>query len=288
MRNKIITITLVLVLVAGIGVLAYPFVSNMLHDRKQDKIITQYDESIDKLNEEEKELMLAEAREYNASLHGTVVLTDPFDPKAVNETSDRYMQLLNANGDGVMGYLEIPRLSIYEAIYHGTSDEVLEKGIGHLSNTSLPVGGVGTHAVVSGHTGLPEAELFTNLPEMKEGDVFYIRVLNETLAYRVDLIKVVEPSDTSDLRIELQEDYVTLVTCTPYGINSHRLLVRGTRTEYTPEAQKEAEDQAVEGMKTETWKKVYGEALLKGCFIALAILAVIVFILKIHRRRKGA
>lgn len=275
MRNKITNIILILCVLAGVGILAYPFVSNMLHDRKQDEIITEYDEQMENLAEEEKEEMLAVARQYNEDLIGNVVLSDPFDPEALERINEDYDELLNYDDDGIMGYVQIPRIDVYEAIYHGTSDEVLAKGIGHLANTSLPVGGDGTHSVLSGHTGLPEAELFSNLEEMVEGDVFYIHVLGETLAYEVDQIKVVEPSDTSDLQIEADHDYVTLVTCTPYGINSHRLLVRGTRIPYDASAKAAGEAQAQEGMSSETWKEVYGKALLTGCLIAVLVLLII-------------
>ena len=143
--------------------------------------------------------------------------------------------MLDTDGSGRMGYLEIPSIEVYLPIYHGTSEGVLQSGIGHLGNTSLPIGGENTHAVLSGHTGLPNARLLTVLDKLQEGDQFYIHVLDEILAYEVDQIKVVEPDDISDIFIEEGEDYVTLVTCTPYGINSHRLLVRGTRVPYTEE-----------------------------------------------------
>lgn len=286
-RNRVLTVILVLVLITGLGVLVYPFVSNMLHDRKQDEIITEYDEKMENLDQEEWDAMLAEAREYNESLLGNVVLTDPFDPAAMEKQNEEYDSLLNIDGNGVMAYLEIPRIDLYEAVYHGTSDEVLARGIGHLMNTSLPVGGEGTHAVLSGHTGLPEAELFTNLEQVKEGDIFYIHVLGETLAYEVDQIKVVEPSDTSDLLIEQGKDYVTLVTCTPYGINSHRLLVRGHRVPYTEELRDASDAQAAEGVDGESWKTVYGRALLEGVLIAAVILGVLIFFVK-WKRRKNA
>lgn len=286
MRNKITNIILILCVLAGVGILAYPFVSNMLHDRKQDEIITEYDEQMENLAEEEKEEMLAAARQYNEDLIGNVVLSDPFDPEALERINEDYDELLNYDDDGIMGYVEIPRIDVYEAIYHGTSDEVLAKGIGHLANTSLPVGGDGTHSVLSGHTGLPEAELFSNLEEMVEGDVFYIHVLGETLAYEVDQIKVVEPSDTSDLQIEADHDYVTLVTCTPYGINSHRLLVRGTRIPYDASAKVAGEAQAQEGMSSETWKEVYGKALLTGCLIAVLVLLVIWLIVRKTKKNR--
>lgn len=285
MKNKIINIILVCCLLAGICILAYPFVSNVLHDRKQDRIITEYDEEVERLRDADKEAMLSDARQYNEDLIGSVVLSDPFDPAALEKISKDYDTLLNHDGDGVMGYVEIPRIDVYEAIWHGTSDEVLAKGIGHLANTSLPAGGSGTHCVLSGHTGLPEAELFSNLEELEEEDVFYIHVLGETLAYRVDQIKVVVPSDTSDLHIEAGQDYVTLVTCTPYGINSHRLLVRGTRIPYDEEAKAAGEAQAGEGMSKETWKEVYGKALLAGCLAAAAVLAVVWLATRKKRKR---
>ena len=281
-KNRVITVILVLVLITGLGVL----VSNMLHDRKQDEIITEYDEKLENLDQEERNAMLAEVREYNESLLGNVVLTDPFDPAAMEKQNEEYDSILNVDGNGVMAYLEIPRIDLYEAVYHGTSDEVLARGVGHLMNTSLPVGGEGTHAVLSGHTGLPEAELFTNLEQVEEGDIFYIHVLGETLAYEVDQIKVVEPSDTSDLLIEQGKDYVTLVTCTPYGINSHRLLVRGHRVPYTEELRDAGDAQAAEGVDGESWKEVYGRALLEGVLIALAILGIFLVVMRKRLRRK--
>ena len=286
MRNKIINMILVLCVLVGVGILVYPFVSNMLHDRKQDEIITEYDEQMENLAEDEKTQMLESARQYNEDLIGNVVLSDPFDPAALEKISEDYDDLLNYNGDGIMGYVEIPRLDVYEAVYHGTSDAVLAKGIGHLANTSLPVGGDGTHSVLSGHTGLPEAELFSNLEQMEEGDVFYIHVLGETLAYQTDQIKVVEPSDTGDLHIDIEHDYVTLVTCTPYGINSHRLLVRGTRIPYDASARAAGEAQEQEGMSSETWKEVYGKALLIGCFAAAAVLLLIWLIVRKTGKRE--
>lgn len=284
MKNKIINIILILCVLAGISILVYPFVSNILHDRKQDEIITEYDEAMAHLGDEEKQEMLEAARRYNEDLIGNVVLSDPFDPAALEKVSEDYDTLLDLEGNGIMGYVEIPRIDVYEAIYHGTSDEVLAKGIGHLANTSLPVGGDGTHSVLSGHTGLPEAELFSNLEQVQEDDVFYIHVLGETLAYQVDQIKVVEPSDTSDLHIEAEHDYVTLVTCTPYGINSHRLLVRGTRVPYDATVQEAAQQQAEDGMAAETWKEVYGKALIEGCLLAGGFLLILWLII----RRRGS
>ena len=288
MKNRVITVFLVLILIVGVGILGYPLASNILHDRKQDKILTDYNEEVQNLKQDDQELLLEEARKYNESLIGTVVLTDPFDPDGMEKHSGEYLKQLNINDNGIMAYVEIPRIKVYEPIYHGTTEAVLAKGIGHMEKTSLPVGGSGTHAVISGHTGLPEAEIFTNLNTMEEGDVFYIHVLGEHLAYKVDQIKVVEPSDTSNLMIERDQDYVTLVTCTPYGINTHRLLVRGTRVPYTPEVEEAAALQASEGAGFDNWKEIYGKAMLKGGLAGAGILVFLVSLRKAVRRiRRG-
>lgn len=284
MKNRIITAFLVLVLIAGVGILAYPLVSNVLHDRKQDKILTDYKEEVQNLDQDEQEALLKAAREYNEGLIGTVVLTDPFDPDAIKKMDGEYLELLNTGENGIMAYVEIPKIKVYEPIYHGTTEEVLARGIGHMDKTSLPVGGMGTHAVISGHTGLPEAEIFTNLNTLEEGDIFYIHVLKEHLAYQVDQVKVVEPSDTSDLLIDAEEDYVTLITCTPYGINSHRLLVRGTRVPYTPKVEAAAAEQASQGAGWKNWKKIYGKALLEGGLAGSGILLVLIVVRKTSRR----
>ena len=183
-----------------------------------------------------------------------------------------------------MGYVVIPKIDVNLPIYHGTSEEVLQKGVGHLQNTSLPVGGESTHAVLSGHTGLSSAKLFTDLDKLEEGNIFYIKTLGETFAYEVDQIKIVEPHETSDLLIESDKDYVTLVTCTPYGINSHRLLVRGTRIPYTEEVEKEIKKEQKENVGS-TWRDEYFKALAIGLG-GLAILGII-FIIVVLIKKKG-
>ena len=195
-----------LIFLIGLAVASYPFFSDGYNRRLQEKLITEYDHAVAAAN-----------------------------PEALMETTAEYGERLNMAGNGVMGYIEIPKINVNLAIFHGTSMEVLDTGVGHLENTSLPVGGTGTHAVLSAHTAYAKATFFNDLIKLGEGDLFILTVLDEKLAYEVDQIKVVEPADTSDLYIDLQEDYVTLVTCTPYGVNSHRLLVRGTRIPYTEE-----------------------------------------------------
>lgn len=281
MKNKIITIILVIILIGGICCLSYPVISNLLRDYRQDKIITEYNSQLDELSNDEVEAALAEAREYNENLLGTVIISDPFDPVNAEQIDDRYSEILNFEKNGIMGYVEIPRIGVYEPIYHGTSDAVLSKGVGHLENTSFPIGGIGTHAVLSGHTGLPEAEIFTELTSLKEDDIFFIYVLNDILAYKVNQIKITEPSDTEELHIDLEQDYVTLVTCTPYGINSHRLLVRGQRVDYTEDLLEQSFQQRDEGAENENWKEIYRKAVIKGLLLATVIITFFVLIMYI-------
>ncbi|MGL6200613.1 MAG: class C sortase [Lachnospiraceae bacterium] len=189
--------------------------------------------------------------------------------------SEEYNAILNINGNGMMGYIRIPDINVKLPIYHGTSSEVLEKGAGHLTQTSLPIGGASTHTVLSAHTGNSKSELFTNLVQLKEGDIFYLEVLGETLAYKVDQIKVVEPTDIESLAIELSKDYVTLVTCTPYGINTYRLLVRGERTDYIEVLDGGDANQSI--------MKNTGFIIMLVC---LGLLIVIFIVLKIKQKRR--
>lgn len=257
-------------------------------DRKQDQILTEYNEEMENLSEAEIAEAKEKALQYNESLANTVVISDPFDPDAADDMSADYISALNLEKNGIMAYVEIPRIDVYEPVYHGTSEEVLAKGVGHLEGTSLPIGGESTHTVLSGHTGLPEAEIFTKLESVKEGDIFLIHVLNETLAYKVDQIKVVEPSETDDLKIVPGYDYATLVTCTPYGINSHRLLVRGIRTEYTRDVSDEAAGQAEEGPDGGGWKAMYEKAIIEGVLLAVILVVLInVIVRKSGKKNKS-
>lgn len=286
MKNKIINIVLVVILIGAIGILLYPMISNVIRDGYQDRILTEYNEKLENMPDEEIMNVRKAAEAYNDSLLESVVLTDPFDPDQIQKLEENYMAVMNMEGNGIIAYVEIPRIKVYEPIYHGVSSEVLEKGTGHLQNTSLPIGGESTHAVISGHTGMAEAAIFTNLNMVQEGDVFYIHVLNGLLAYQVDQIKVVEPSDTDDLHIVRGKDYVTLVTCTPYGINSHRLLVRGIRVPYTLEVQKLSEDQKKEGAGGENWKNIYGKSIAQGLLLGVTALLMIAAVRLLIRKRK--
>ena len=212
----------------GCALLAYPKLSQWLNNRHQSEVIADYSSAVDGLDDGEAEKELRRAADYNRELTNTVSLTDPFENKL--EENDQYPTLLNFTAEGVMGYIEIPKINVLLPIYHGVSSNVLSKGVGHLPETSLPVGGESTHCVLAGHSGMSNARLFTDLPKLENGDVFYLHIYNKTLTYTVDQVKKVLPTDTSDLTIVDGEDYVTLVTCVPIAVNSHRLLVRGIRT----------------------------------------------------------
>ena len=231
MKNKITTWILVLALLAGLSLLLYPTVSDYWNSLHASQAVATYAEDVKSIDKTQYDELLAAAHSYNESLH-----TRTNDFYLTDEQQAAYDTLLNIGQTGIMGYIEIPVIKLSLPIYHGTSDSVLQIAVGHLDWTSLPVGGTGTHCVLSGHRGLPSAKLFTNLDQMKTGDTFVIRVLDEVLTYEVDQILIVEPNNPSALTIEAGKDLCTLVTCTPYGINSHRLLVRGHRVENTPEA----------------------------------------------------
>lgn len=229
--------------------------------------------------------MLEKAREYNEKLASShVVLTDPFSGETNGGISEKeYYQLLNLDNTGVMCSLEIPSIDVDLPVYHGTSNSVLEKGVGHLEGTSLPVGGKDTHAVFTGHTGLNKAKLFTDLTELQKGDQFYIRVLDKILAYEVCRIDVVLPEDTSKLSVVDGQDLVTLVTCTPYGQNTHRLLVRGKRTKYSPKAYEK--ERAKKKAGRSQWMRTYQKAILLGIGITSVVLFIISFIRKKLQKR---
>ena len=225
------TFLLVILLLVGLSLLLYPSVSDYWNSFHSSVAITQYAEQVAGLDEHQYDALWDAAADYNASLlerSNTYLLGD--------DQKQQYSQLLNVSGTGVMGYIEIPSIQCSLPIYHGTDESVLQVAVGHLEWSSLPVGGESTHCVLSGHRGLPSAKLFTNLDKLVIGDVFLLRVLDEVLTYEVDQILIVEPQETAALKIVEGQDYCTLVTCTPYGINTHRLLVRGHRIDNIPEA----------------------------------------------------
>lgn len=230
MKRHLTTILLVLIFLIGLSLVLYPSFSNWWNSFHSSKAISDYADLVATLEEDEYEKIWSEAVEYNKNrlTQGGSFVTTP-------EQQAQYPKLLNMAKDGIMGYIEIPSIGVALPIYHGTSEGVLQVAVGHLDWSSLPVGGENTHCVLSGHRGLPSARLFTDLDDLREGDLFIIRVLGELMTYEVDKILIVEPHEVNALRVEEGMDLCTLVTCTPYGVNTHRLLVRGHRIENTPE-----------------------------------------------------
>lgn len=230
-KGNFITILLVLILLVGLSLLLYPSVSDYWNSLHQTRAIATYAENVAKLDNNQYDQLWEEARAYNEALR---FRSNPYFLS--EEQKAQYESLLDVSGLGVMGYIEIPEIDVSLPIYHGTEESVLQVAVGHLDWTSLPVGGESTHCVLSGHRGLPSAKLFTNLDKLQTGDIFMLRILDDVLTYEVDQILIVEPQETGALRIEEGKDYCTLVTCTPYGINTHRLLVRGHRIDNIEEA----------------------------------------------------
>lgn len=260
MRHKWILISFVLFAVAGV-LLAYPLVSTIINSKYHSDIETAYTAAIEDSNADELEQQRQAAQQYNAMLSGTTITEGGASAPPL-----AYAEQLTVGG--AMAYVDIPKINVYLPVQHGTGAETLEKSVGHVVGTSLPVGGSSTHAVLSAHSGMASSKLFSDIDQLAEGDTFYIHVLGEVLAYKVDTINTVLPTDTSLLQIEDGKDLVTLVTCTPFGVNTHRLLVRGHRVPYTPEQEAAvAETQKV----TSSWTRHY----LTGLGTGLGTVAVI-------------
>ena len=229
MRKHLTTIIIIVMFIVGLSVLLYPAISNYINQKNASRVIGEYNDKLEKTGSDRIESMFMQAQDYNKRLAGT---TSAFYHP---ETVKGYDTTLDITGTGIMGYIDIDKIGVELPIYHTVDDSVLSTGAGHLEGTSLPIGGASTHCVLSGHRGLPSAKLFTDLDELEVDDVFTITVLDQKLTYRIDQIKTVKPSETQDLQIESGKDYCTLMTCTPYGINSHRLLLRGVRVETAQE-----------------------------------------------------
>lgn len=259
---------------ASFVMMFYPWISNFVNQHQADITVDNYKKKEKSLSEEQKEEMWKKAQMYNADLaKNQVELTDPFvESKSAIKSGLIYNNLLNIDKSGMMCYLEIPCINVNLPVFHGTAASTLERGIGHLEGSSLPVGGKSTHAVLTGHTGLNNAKLFTDLTEVKEGDLFFLHTLGKDLAYRVIEIEVVLPEETQDLLIRKGKDLVTLITCTPYGVNSHRLFVTGIRTKYTPEEKENAKD---DRSKDSQWMNAYKKAAIIGLAIALAMIVLL-------------
>ena len=273
MKKHWLDILIAVLLILGVALLLYPAFSNYVHSRNVAKIITDYNRVSSDMSEERKLQMIKDAEDYNTKLAKTP--QNFYDPSQVTG----YNKTLDLTGTGIMGYINIPKIDVELPIYHGTEKGVLQIGVGHLEGSSLPVGGGSTHAVLSGHRGLPSSRLFTDLDEIETGDTFTITVMDRVITYKVDQIKIVLPEEIEDLYIEDGMDYCTLVTCTPYGVNTHRLLVRGVRTD--------------EGIDKPAGIAVSSEAIkIDTAIVATAVavpafIVVVAVIVIVERRRTG-
>jgi len=279
----------VLCILLAMAFSVYPLVSNYLAEKNKSLVRTAYTETVEKLDDSNIQTMLKAAQEYNAALApGTISMDGAFSQDALLAAAEDYYDLLSVNEAGIMGYVEIPKIEVYLPIYHGTEEDVLSFGVGHLLGSTLPVGGDSTHTVLTGHSGLATEKMFSDLDQLTEGDVFYLHVLEEVLAYEVDEIHVVLPEDTSHLGITKGQDYCTLITCTPFGVNTHRLLVRGSRIEYIPEEETpEAESviNEVEPVRS-TWQEQYIKGVLVALIVVFASGLVIILVCYFRRPRK--
>lgn len=278
-KNFVWNIFFALVFLAGAGVFLYPTVSDMWNQYRNARLVSRYDEAVTDLSDNEYQKLWNEAKEYNAE-HPVNSIVDAFGEKDDYVLSQPYDQVLDPNGAGLMGSIEISKINAKLAIYHGLSKTVLEKGVGHVEGTSLPVGGKSTHAVLAAHRGLPSAKLFTDLDQMKKGDIFILHILGKNLAYKVDQIRTVLPEETGELDIVEGEDHVTLVTCTPYGVNTHRLLVRGIRTKYA--------EGEIRNDKTISHRLAVTDPrkVLAGGFAVLIVLILLIYLSVRYRDKK--
>ena len=288
MKKRTTTIAVIIMFLAGLSLLLYPFVSDKWNDYRQSKLIATYDETVSQLEstgEIDYEEEWEKARAYNDALI-PYILPDSFAAAEAPESGDRkYLSCLNLAGDGMMGYVEIPKIDVKLPIYHTTNESVLQKAAGHLAGSSLPVGGEGTHTVISAHRGLPSAALFTDLDRMEVGDYFLLYILDDLLCYEVDQISEVEPTDTTRLEAEKDMELATLLTCTPYGVNSHRLLVRGQRVPMEDFDEEEVRSLFVgPSVHTNYLLWVVAGLTVTGAFILMLYL----YDRRWKRRRKGA
>ena len=275
MRRKISTILFALLFLVGFGIMAYPTIADQWNTFRQSRLITDYQEVVSRMEPEDFTREWEAARNFNQTMAQNNLYSDVFGESSKNPEESEYWNMLNIAGDGVMGYLTIPKINIKLAVYHGTAEDVLQTGVGHLNGTRLPIGGENTHSILAAHRGLPSARLFTDIDQLKKKDRFYLHILDEDMAYEVDQILPMVDKDDRDtlegaLQVEEGEDLVTLFTCTPYGVNSHRLLVRGHRVPYDGEL----ESTPVESM-VQAIQNYYMLYLLAGLGVTiLGILAV--------------
>lgn len=284
MKKKISAILFGLLFLVGFGILIYPTVSNQWNTYRQSQLISNYQSVVQDMTPEDFTQEWERAEAFNATITQNNLYSDVFGESTTDLQSTEYWKILNEAGDGIMGYLSIPKINIKLAIYHGTADDVLQTGVGHLNGTKLPIGGESTHCVVAAHRGLPSAKLFTDIDQLRNGDKFYIHVLDQVLAYEVDQILPMVDKDDHEtlenaLKIEEGKDQVTLFTCTPYGVNSHRLLVRGTRVPYNGEEE-------VTGSVADTMLHAIQNYYMLYLLLGIAITVLIIVIMKVASGRK--
>ena len=276
MNRRITLILCIFLLITALGITLYPLISNIVGETYRSLVETQYEQAVAKLDDVELSTARKAAENYNRTL--LTIPQEAYTRDALLHAEQSYNDLLNVCGDGIMGYVQIPKIDVELPIYHGTSEETLDRGIGHLMGSSLPIGGVGTHCVLTGHSGLAGNRMFSDLDQLKKGDVFYLKVLDETFAYAVLEIDTVLPEDTSQLAIDSVRDTVTLVTCTPFGVNTHRLLIHGERTEYHLAERVIQETDTPEAPVKSTWAQEYLKGIGIGCVGVFGLSSVIVCI----------
>lgn len=277
MKKHTVLFCIVLFL-SGLGILLYPFVSNLVAEHNATQVVEKYEDETLQMNQQEIDAAKENIKKYNEQLNNVVTIDEEQD----ESSSLSYLDMVNVGE--ALGYIVIPKIDVNLPIYSGISEDVLQKGVGHLEQSSYPLGGESTHSVLTGHRGLPSATLFTDLDKLEEGDQFYLHVLDEVLAYEVDQIKVVEPEDSGELEIIEGEDYCTLVTCTPYAINTHRLLVRGKRTEYNPEQEMNTQSQMQSGSLTKRIVDVWPWLVL--ALIIVFVVEFVIFFMMMRRKKK--
>lgn len=285
--KKSYTISLAIMLFfAALSLTLYPVISNYVNQKYASEIHTAYEEVIMQTDDDELQNARALAIAYNNSIIPGTADAGAYSQEALTAASQEYDQQLNIAGNGIMGYVEIPSISVNLPIYHGTDADSLERGVGHLLGSSLPIGGEDTHSILTGHSGMASQKMFTDLEQLEIGDVFYVHVLDESLAYQIEAINTVLPHDTSLLGIESGRDICTLVTCTPYGVNSHRLLVTGSRIPYEV-AEETQEILEAEEPERSTWETQYLKGILYGIFAVLLIIFIIAIIHTLTKSNQG-
>lgn len=285
LKKEVITICAAVLFLTALGLTLYPLISNYVNQKHASEIQTAYQELIQQMDDSILQEAKQRAVAYNLAI--TPGTADAYSEESLLSAAEDYDSQLNIAGNGIMGYVVIPKIQVNLPIYHGTDAEVLDRGVGHLLGSSLPVGGENTHTILSGHSGMASQKMFTDLEQLTQGDVFYLNVLNETLAYQVTEINTVLPYETDLLGIIPGEDLCTLVTCTPYGINTHRLLVRGSRISYEETAALKEETASTEPAAS-TWETKYLQGVLWGVVVALGASIVILAGTRIYRKaRKG-